>query len=176
MSFLQGGYLDQFDIDKGANSVQGTSLHLSSTHQGLNPAAASNRVSEQLAAGALDNLHSGSASYGHAISDLTAPDGKKHRAIRYTDLDLLSLSNVPPGSPRMWVHLASVYVISILCLMVRCVSNAEKAAEELQLSSKQACDLCTMGMTHFVLRLLRLLGQLLMDCSMQDESPQAHAS
>lgn len=36
----------------------------------------------------------------------------------HTDLDLLTLSNVPPGSPKMWVHLASVYVITLFALKV----------------------------------------------------------
>jgi hypothetical protein len=35
-----------------------------------------------------------------------------------TDIDLLSLSNIPPGSPRMWVHVASVYLITFLALKV----------------------------------------------------------
>eukprot|EP00879_Flechtneria_rotunda_P006438 GHRR01006767.1.p1 GENE.GHRR01006767.1~~GHRR01006767.1.p1 ORF type:complete len:1002 (+),score=295.37 GHRR01006767.1:144-3149(+) len=34
----------------------------------------------------------------------------------HTNLDLLTLSNVPPGSRMMWVHLASVYVITLVAL------------------------------------------------------------
>lgn len=36
-----------------------------------------------------------------------------------TNLDLLTLSNVAPGSQRMWVHLASTYVITLVALKVR---------------------------------------------------------
>lgn len=36
----------------------------------------------------------------------------------HTNLDLLTLSNVPPGSPTMWVHLASCYVITLVALKV----------------------------------------------------------
>jgi hypothetical protein len=36
----------------------------------------------------------------------------------HTDLDLLTLSNVPPGSSRMWAHLLSVYVIALVALKV----------------------------------------------------------
>eukprot|EP00878_Enallax_costatus_P004467 GHUV01004707.1.p1 GENE.GHUV01004707.1~~GHUV01004707.1.p1 ORF type:complete len:727 (+),score=178.67 GHUV01004707.1:479-2659(+) len=34
----------------------------------------------------------------------------------HTDLDLLTLGNVPPGSRTMWVHLISVYVITLVAL------------------------------------------------------------
>jgi hypothetical protein len=37
----------------------------------------------------------------------------------HTNLDLLTLSNVYPGSRRMWVHLASVYIITLVALKVR---------------------------------------------------------
>lgn len=33
-----------------------------------------------------------------------------------SDLDLLSTSNVPQGSPRMWAHLISAYVVSLVAL------------------------------------------------------------
>jgi hypothetical protein len=36
----------------------------------------------------------------------------------HTNLDLLTLSNVYPGSRRMWVHLASVYIITLVALKV----------------------------------------------------------
>lgn len=36
----------------------------------------------------------------------------------HTNLDLLTLGNVPPGSRTMWVHLVSVYVITLVALKV----------------------------------------------------------
>jgi hypothetical protein len=39
-------------------------------------------------------------------------------SVAATDIDLLSLANVPPGSPKMWVHVASTYLITILALKV----------------------------------------------------------
>jgi hypothetical protein len=36
----------------------------------------------------------------------------------HTNLDLLTLSNVAPGSPRMWLHLVSVYLITLGALKV----------------------------------------------------------
>jgi hypothetical protein len=36
----------------------------------------------------------------------------------HTNLDLLTLSNLPPGSRMMWLHLASVYLITFLALKV----------------------------------------------------------
>lgn len=35
-----------------------------------------------------------------------------------SDLDLLSTSNVPQGSHRMWAHLISAYVVSLVALAV----------------------------------------------------------
>jgi hypothetical protein len=35
-----------------------------------------------------------------------------------SDLDLLSTSNVPQGSHRMWAHLISAYVVSLVALLV----------------------------------------------------------
>jgi hypothetical protein len=37
----------------------------------------------------------------------------------FSSLDKLSMANVPPGDPRLWVHLASVYVVSYLAMRVR---------------------------------------------------------
>lgn len=37
----------------------------------------------------------------------------------FSDLDLLSTSNVPPRSPRFWAHMISVWVVSIVALTVR---------------------------------------------------------
>lgn len=36
----------------------------------------------------------------------------------HTNLDLLTLSNVYPGSQKMWLHLASVYIITLVALKV----------------------------------------------------------
>jgi hypothetical protein len=36
----------------------------------------------------------------------------------HTNLDLLTLSNVAPGSPRMWLHLVSVYLVTLGALKV----------------------------------------------------------
>jgi hypothetical protein len=38
--------------------------------------------------------------------------------VTYSDLDLLSVSNVPNGSPRFWAHLVSAYVITGVALYV----------------------------------------------------------
>jgi hypothetical protein len=42
-----------------------------------------------------------------------------------SDLDLLSTSNVPQGSPRMWAHLISAYVVSLVALAVSAHMNRE---------------------------------------------------
>jgi hypothetical protein len=36
----------------------------------------------------------------------------------WTDLDLLSVSNVPPRSPRFWAHLITAYIITGVALYV----------------------------------------------------------
>lgn len=68
------------------------------------------------------------------FSDATLPDGASFHSNSllsggilalgnftdaiHTNLDLLTLSNVPPGSHWMWIHLVSVYVITIIALKV----------------------------------------------------------
>lgn len=56
------------------------------------------------------------AGRGHSTRDVLGL-GNFTDAI-HTNLDLLTLSNVPPGSPTMWVHLASCYVITLVALKV----------------------------------------------------------
>ncbi|KAF8065514.1 CSC1-like protein [Scenedesmus sp. PABB004] len=46
----------------------------------------------------------------------------------YTDIDLLSSSNIPPGSHRFWAHLFSVYVVTAVALVVRVAPAALSAA------------------------------------------------
>eukprot|EP00877_Chromochloris_zofingiensis_P005350 jgi/Chrzof1/14816/Cz09g17120.t1 len=36
----------------------------------------------------------------------------------FSDLDRLSMANVSPGSPRLWAHMVSVYVITAITLRV----------------------------------------------------------
>lgn len=47
----------------------------------------------------------------------------------HTNLDLLTLSNVYPGSNRMWLHVASVYVITLVALKVGRLSDWTTAGD-----------------------------------------------
>ena len=38
--------------------------------------------------------------------------------LQFTDFDKYSLSNVEAGSPKMWVHLVSMYVVAIFTMAV----------------------------------------------------------
>ncbi|KAH0914846.1 hypothetical protein HID58_029292, partial [Brassica napus] len=47
-------------------------------------------------------------------------DGLKHSNISYSDIDKLSLSNIPNGSDRFWVHLCMAYAITFwTCFMLK---------------------------------------------------------
>ncbi|KAH0864451.1 hypothetical protein HID58_081662 [Brassica napus] len=47
-------------------------------------------------------------------------DGLKHSNISYSDIDKLSLSNIPNGSDIFWVHLCMAYAITFwTCLMLK---------------------------------------------------------
>ncbi|KAJ0251165.1 CSC1-like protein [Hirschfeldia incana] len=47
-------------------------------------------------------------------------DGLKHTNISYSDIDKLSLSNIPNGSERFWVHLCMAYAITFwTCYMLK---------------------------------------------------------
>jgi hypothetical protein len=52
----------------------------------------------------------------------------------HTNLDLLTLSNVYPGSSKMWLHLASVYIITLVALKVR--GGSQGARHVLNANSK----------------------------------------
>lgn len=100
---MQGGYLERHKRRR--------------PNDAFNPLAAASNAAIQ------DPL--ASADLGASLS----LDSQSHRSLHmlglgnftdaiHTDLDLLTLSNVPPGSARMWVHLLSVYVITLVALKV----------------------------------------------------------
>jgi hypothetical protein len=100
---VQGGYLERHKRRRpdGAFDVLATAPN-ADTHDAL--AGASDAASFPLGSQSHRNLHMlGLGNFTDAI---------------HTDLDLLTLSNVPPGSSRMWVHLLSVYVITLVALKV----------------------------------------------------------
>jgi hypothetical protein len=72
----------------------------------------------------------------------------------HTNLDLLTLSNVYPGSKRMWVHLASVYVITLVALKVSLDRlHAVPFADGLNRVSASCCAACThVGTPHLSVR------------------------
>ncbi|WIA40903.1 hypothetical protein OEZ86_004563 [Tetradesmus obliquus] len=84
-------------------------------------AAATGHPSAALSSGATSDLYSSSSS---SSSSAGIPDlPRLHEGginnvsdLIHTNLDLLTLGNVYPGSERMWVHLASVYVITLVAL------------------------------------------------------------
>jgi hypothetical protein len=97
----QGGYLERHK--RPASSSGGGGGH----HHTAAPAAA------EAAAAALATSAGASAGGAFAVPSL----GNFTDAI-HTNLDLLTLSNVPPGSAKMWLHLLSVYVITLFALKV----------------------------------------------------------
>ncbi|CAN7048032.1 unnamed protein product [Brassica rapa subsp. trilocularis] len=47
-------------------------------------------------------------------------DGLKHSNISYSDIDKISLSNIPNGSDIFWVHMCIAYAITFwTCLMLK---------------------------------------------------------
>jgi hypothetical protein len=123
---LQGGYLErkqkrQPNFDSASISHSSSSSSSSSswlellTSAALNATAAYSSAPTAAEYGASSDLYSSSA----GLTDMLDGGGFGNFSdVIHTNLDLLTLSNVYPGSKRMWVHLASVYVITLVALKV----------------------------------------------------------
>jgi hypothetical protein len=123
----QGGYLErkgkrQPNLDSVSINDSGSSTPWlqSLTTAALNPTAV-----YSLAAAAAGYDASGGGYSSTGLVDMPSFDGGgfgNFSDVIHTNLDLLTLSNVYPGSKRMWVHLASVYVITLVALKVSLLS------------------------------------------------------
>jgi hypothetical protein len=142
---IQGGYLERKDKHKpydnpshaysarqhyitttssSSSSGSGSWLQLL-TSAAVNATAAFTSAAAAANSDASLSIYSSSSSSSGAagMADITGiNDGGgfgNFSDVIHTNLDLLTLGNVYPGSKRMWVHLASVYVITLVALKVR---------------------------------------------------------
>ncbi|PNW79626.1 hypothetical protein CHLRE_08g360564v5 [Chlamydomonas reinhardtii] len=74
-----------------------------------------------LTGGAIDALMAGQATNGSSPSN-SSSGGSQYK---FTDFDKYSLSNVEAGSPKMWVHLVSMYVVAIFTMALLSRFNRE---------------------------------------------------
>jgi hypothetical protein len=142
VSIVQGGYLERKHRRKpnlgSSHDLSQPSFTSSSSSSGgssslwldLLTSAVVNATAGAAAEGGYDttsSLYSSSSSNGldtPAMSELSGGGFGNFSDVIHTNLDLLTLSNVYPGSKRMWVHLASVYVITLVALKVRSPANS----------------------------------------------------
>lgn len=100
----QGGYLERHK-KKGVHDPQ--LIHATNTHESFT-------YSSNL----MDSNGSSSRRDMMAVSLLGVSGLGNFTDAIHTNLDLLTLGNVPPGSKTMWVHLISVYAITLVALKV----------------------------------------------------------
>ncbi|EFJ47929.1 hypothetical protein VOLCADRAFT_91422 [Volvox carteri f. nagariensis] len=82
--------------------------------------SSSSSLSSSLPSSSSSSSSSAAAAAAESPLGVASLPGTPGSGSRYvlSDLDLLSLANISPGSRLMWVHLASVYVVTAVTLMV----------------------------------------------------------
>ena len=84
------------------HALQGTEVNSLLAAQAAEAAAQQNQTGIQLGPGHVEDLAQ-SISEGRYV---------------FSNIDKLSMANIPPGSPRLWAHLVSVYVVTLITLRV----------------------------------------------------------
>ncbi|RVW97508.1 Calcium permeable stress-gated cation channel 1 [Vitis vinifera] len=86
----------------------------------------------------------------------------EHSGLTYSNIDKLSISNVPTGSPRFWTHLVMAYVFSFWTCYVLKKEYEIVATMRLHFlaSERRRPDQFTVRSTLFLNKILNLLGEL----------------